>query len=495
MFNIKRGKKYYNFIFIDTIERYRMSNKYTLMKNVSNKCADDKLHPKMKTNGTLMCGCGTGKEFDYDPNIFDCRLFGLFLRKSENSHNKYKGLLQKLNILESAIFENKESGDVQEIQNKVNEIINQFNNINIASDTRQFIIEYMSDKSKKRDDFNRYQVMSTLQSTINFIEYVNNPKLADVLLAVSQWVTESKKIIEGRSVSSSDISGIIGKQGEQIIREDTTRYKNMEEGLIAKQTAEKPYPNTSEGEDNFKRHKGVINKLINIANVFSKIFPEYFSVLMDELEMKRKVFETIRDEQIYRSYYRPLLYNDNNKDRPIFDIFRKLNEKLSSIRKGDSTEESKVIKDILSSVFIYYQNNISEFRRHEKRFEFISYLYSYILLSSKIRDNREYQLLYNDDRIGKKNDFITKKVLFKNIEKILKGQINQYRDNEKSGKIGLDNENKTFPLLENVFKTIEEEGVFKENDELLENLVNGINGSEKYIRFEPPEIRTTSSYD
>ena len=228
-------------------------SKYSLMKNISGKCSGEKMHPNMKTDKSLMCGCGTGKEFDYDANIFDCRSFGLFLRKAENSHKKYKGLLQKLNILESAIFENKETGSATEIETKLLSIFDQFDDINLESETRKFIIQYINDRSKNRDDFNRYQVMSTLQSTINFIEYVNNPRLIDVLQAVTQWVTESKKIIEGRTTSSSDVSNLIAKQADQDAYQEK-KTDDIQIGLIENQQAEKPYPDNEAGKEEFNRH-------------------------------------------------------------------------------------------------------------------------------------------------------------------------------------------------------------------------------------------------
>lgn len=468
-------------------------SKYNETKNITNKCADDKLHPKLKSNGELMCGCGTGKEFGYEPNLFDCRLFGLFLKKSENSHKKYKGLLQKLNILETAIFENKETGDKDEIQKKVTTIIDEFTDINLSSDTRQFIVEYMTDKSKNKDDFNRYQVMSTLQSTINFIEYVNNPKLADVIQAVSQWITESKKIIEGRSVSSSDISGIVGKQGEQVIRKASDKAStDIESGLLAKEKAEKPYPDTEEGNSDFDRHLTNITYLVNIAIAFSKISPEYFSLLLDDLEKKKKTFEAIRDENIYRRYFRPMMYNDDNNERPIFDIFRKLNEKVESINSSSQlTDNLKIVKDSLASMFKYYIDNVTDFQRHEKRLPFISYVYTYILLSNTITNDSDYKILYDDEKVGKKNDFITKKIVMQNTKRIIRGQLNAYRDNEKAGVIGLENENKLTPLLEEIFKNIEEQAKFEENDEVLKGLTEGNNGVEKYVRFEPPNLSSS----
>ena len=150
-----------------------MSDKYNQMKNIKNKCGNKDLLTEMKSNGNLVCGCEGDNRFEYDPNIFDCRLFGLFLRKAENSHNKYKGLLSELNIIETAIFENKETGDDAVIEGKLNNIFDKYADINLSNDLRTFIVKYITDKTKKREDFNRYQVMSTLQSTMNFILYLH----------------------------------------------------------------------------------------------------------------------------------------------------------------------------------------------------------------------------------------------------------------------------------------------------------------------------------
>lgn len=468
-------------------------SKYSLMKNISGKCSGEKMHPKMKNDKTLMCGCGTGKEFGYDANIFDCRSFGLFLRKAENSHNKYKGLLQKLNILESAIFENKETGNNTEIETKLLGIFDQHDDINLPSETRNFIIEYMNDKSKNRDDFNRYQVMSTLQSTINFVEYVNNPRLADVLQAVTQWVSESKKIIEGRTTSSSDVSNLIAKQEDIRVIQEDERSKDIQTGLIEKQTAEKPYP-TDGGEAEFNRHLTNVKQVMNIAKVFSKISPEYFEKLLNYLEEKKKVFETIRDENIYRSVFRPLIYDEGSKRRLVMDILRKLHERLSSKNSGNTSEEFKVIENSLNSIFQYYRNSLTDFSKYEfnkNRFPFISKLYTYLIIGELIKQNNEYKRLYEDGRVGKTNHFLTKKVVAKNLERILRSQPDEYRKNE--NKDGLKNERKVTPLLEAMFKEVNEKGVFNDSSTLLAALVEGDEGKEKYFRFEPPEITSSSS--
>lgn len=467
-------------------------SKYSHMKNISGKCSGEKMHPKMKNDKTLMCGCGTGKEFGYDANIFDCRSFGLFLRKAENSHNKYKGLLQKLNILESAIFENKETGNNTEIETKLLGIFDQHDDINLPSETRNFIIEYMNDKSKNRDDFNRYQVMSTLQSTINFVEYVNNPRLADVLQAVTQWVSESKKIIEGRTTTSSDVSNLIAKQEDiRVIQEK--KSEDIETGLIEKQKAEKSYPNTDEGKEDFNRHLTNVKQVMNIAKVFSKISPEYFEKLLNYLDERKKVFETIRDENIYRSVFRIIVYDHGSKRRPIIDILRKLHETLSSKNSENTSEEFKIIKDSLNSIFTYYNNSRTDFKdeSNKNRYPFISKLYTYLIMSELVKQNNEYKRLYEDARIGKTNHFLTKKVVAKNLERILRSQPDDYREKKDQG--GLENEKKVTPLLEAMFKEVSEQGAFNDNSTLLTALIEGDNGKEKYFRFEPPEITSSSS--
>ena len=467
-------------------------SKYSLMKNISGKCSGEKLHPKMKNDKTLMCGCGNDKEFGYDANLFDCRSFGLFLRKAENSHNKYKGLLQKLNILESAIFENKETGSSTEIETKLLNIFDQYDEINVTSETRKFIIQYMNDKSKNRDDFNRYQVMSTLQSTINFIEYVNNPRLADVLQAVTQWVSESKKIVEGRTTTNSDVSNLIAKQGDGRASTEN-KSEDIKLGLIKQHTAEKPYPDTKEGTEDFNRHLTNVKQVMNVATVFSKISPEYFEPLLKYLNEKQRAFETIRDENIYRSLFRKIVYDDGSKRRPIIEILRKLHETLSSKSSGSSSEEFKVIRDSLNAIFSYYKLSHSDFSKHEsnkKRYPFISQLYAYLIMSELVKQNSEYKLLYEDSRVGKTNNFLTKKIIAQNLERILHRQPVDYKN---AGQGGLENEKKLTPFLEAMFKEVSEKGEFNDNSTLLKALVEGINGKEKYLRFAPPDDSSSSS--
>ena len=241
-----------------------------------------------------------------------------------------------------------------------------------------------------------------------------------------------------------------------------------------------------------------IKQLVNIATAFSKLSKEYFEPLVTYLEEKKKIFETIRDENIYRSVFRTLIYDDSSNRRPIIDILRKLHEKLSSKSSSSMEQEFKYIKESLNSIFSYYNSSRSDFSRYEsnkKRYSFISKLYSYIIMSELIKQNSEYKRLYEDVKVGKTNHFLTKKIIAKNSERILRGQPNEYRESE--GRLA--NEMKVTPLLETIFKDVTEKGEFNDSNELLKYLVEGDNGKEKYLRFDPPQdissSSTSSSFD
>lgn len=469
-----------------------MSNKFDRMKKTANNCDD--LNIKMKTDGKLICGCGGDNEFEYDPNLFDCRLFGIFLRKAENSHKKYQGILSKLNLLETAIFENKETGDSSVIKEKVNNIIDTYADVNLNNDTRDFITKYMTDKSKRKEDYNRYQLMSTLQSALNYIEVARNPQMSQLLTIISNWVSKSDKVLKGVSVSQQEVNQDLvlnptaaDIQIQNINNQQASNTRNVERMVMEQIKPEQPYKETE--QDTQEQHKKNIQTIMNIANVLSSsISKSYFEPLLNKLSEYKTKVETIKDKVIYTKHFHTILYTGENQ-RNLFDIFRKLNEKLNEIKPTRTSEESKHIFKSLKQIFQNYNDSIGTYSHTNltKRKSFISSLYMYILLSDKLKDHEDFKSLTDRNNI---NNTKARSIITDNLKKLLHSQKEEYITHSESFK----NETSTKEGLQNIKKNIKETGNLNDNSSLLTELINGKDGKEKYIKFDynPPNSSSSS---
>ena len=320
-----------------------MSNKFDKAKQVSSKCDD--LNVEMKTSGKLTCGCGGSDEFEYDPNLFDCRLFGLFLRKAENSPKKYQFVLSKLNLLETALMEGKFEKTKDKVAERTREIIKSDKDNTYTNDTIQFIIDYMNDNAKSKQDFNRYQLMATLQSALNYVEIARNPQLSQLLTIVSNWVSKSDKIIKGVSVTQQEVNQ------DLILRPEDAQFQNRgniqetdsrDAGELAlrQEKAVEPYTDN----DKFEKDKMRVEKIMRLLNTFNKALPggNYFDPLSSKFNQYQERLKALKDETIYKKHFRDILYSGSDeKERLLFDIFRKLNEKMDSTLENRTSEESK----------------------------------------------------------------------------------------------------------------------------------------------------------
>ena len=462
-----------------------MSTNFEGMKKTTNNCDD--LSVKMKTNGKLICGCGGDNEFEYDPNLFDCRLFGLFLRKAENSHKKYRGILSKLNLLETAIFENKETGDSSVIEQKVRNIIDQFSDINLNNQTRTFITKYMTDKSKRKEEYNRYQLMSTLQSALNYIEVARNPQMAQLLTIVSNWVSKSDKILKGESVSQQEVNQeLILKPEEVDTKFQTQAQVNVQQQDtrdIAKLSLEQEKAKQKYDKDEeYKNDKEKIDRIMVLVNTLNKALPNYFDALLSKLNDYKNRFEVLKDKFIYKKHFKEMLYSGENK-RLLFDIFRKINEKMNSVVKDRTSEESKKIQKELSTIFGNYTSIISAYNVRmdqgvKTRSEFISNLYTVLLLSKELENNKDFISLMNDVKTSMK----TRSIISTNLKKLLQDQKNEY-----SSGTSFENQKDVEKKLKEIDKNIRTSGKFEYDTDLITQLIEGKKDKEKYINFEYTE--------
>lgn len=466
-----------------------MSTNFERMKKTKNKCDD--LNVKMKTDGKLICGCGGDNEFEYNPNLFDCRLFGLFLRKAENSHKKYKGILSKLNLLETAIFENKETGDSSVIQQKVNNIIDEFSDINLNNQTRDFIVKYMTDKTKRKEDYNRYQLMSTLQSALNYIEIARNPQMEQLLTIVSTWVSKSDKIIKGVSVSQQEVNKELTLTPADVVTKiqptNNIQSRDAKQLVLEGLKAKKPY---SKDED-FQRDARNVKQIMLLLDVLSKNVPNYFDSLKNKLSDYQTKFETLKDENIYKEKFHDYLFSGEDK-RLVFDTFRKLNEKMDSLSEKETTDENlKKTKKSLNKIFDNYRRNISKYNSGrisssiESRDNFISNLYTLLLLSKDLENNSEFKSLMEYRSV--KNSMKTRSIISDNLQKLLD---NQYKDYARGTTFKLQFEIKD--NLTNMNTSIKDTGKFEESSNLITSLIEGRNNKEKYINFDYDEPKNSS---
>ena len=465
-----------------------MSTSFDQMKKTSNKCDD--LNVKMKTDGKLMCGCGGDNEFDYDPNLFDCRLFGLFLRKAENSHEKFRPILSKLNLLETAIFENKETGDSSVIEQKVNNIINEFSDINLNNQKRDFIVKYMIDKTKRKEDYNRYQLMSTLQSALNYIEVARNPQMTQLLTIVSNWVSKSDKILKGVSVSQQEVNQELvltpEKAGEEIqakAKANVQKADTRDAGKLALQQ-EKPKEPYSDN-NKFQADKTKVDRIMMLLNTLNKAMPNYFDLLVNKLNDYQTKFEALKDEFVYKKHFRDILYKREN-ERLLFDIFKTFNDKMSIILPSRTSEESKKTQKSLTTIFNNYSSSISTYSSSiQPRDRFISDLYTFILFSKELENKPEFKTLLDNPS---NNSMKVKRIITDNLKQLLKDQNRGYSNKEK-----FKLQQEVTPELNAITKSIKDTGKFEENSDLITSLIEGINNKEKYINFDYDEPKNSSS--
>ena len=475
-----------------------MSNKFDKVKQVSSKCDD--LNVEMKTSGKLTCGCGGSDEFEYDPNLFDCRLFGLFLRKAENSPKKYQFVLSKLNLLETALMEGKFEKTKDKVAEQIREIIKSDKDNTYTNDTIQFIIDYMNDNAKSKQDFNRYQLMATLQSALNYVEIARNPQLSQLLTIISNWVSKSDKIIKGVSVTQQEVNQ------DLILRPEDAQFQNRgniqetdsrDAGELAlrQEKAVEPYTDN----DKFEKDKMRVEKIMRLLNTFNKALPggNYFDPLSSKFNQYQERLKALKDETIYKKHFRDILYSGSDeKERLLFDIFRKLNEKMDSTLENRTSEESKKIKKALTAIFSNYTGSIQSYKsssitnRVLPRFEFISNLYTFLLLSKELEKHPNFiELMEKSSK--SKNSMKAKTIISNNLKKLLKEERDDYVRDTDPNKPKFPLQVEVTPTLNNITKSIQNTGKFDEdanvNTKLITQLIKGIDGKEKYIDFENNE--------
>ena len=89
-------------------------------------------------------------------NMIQIYLIAVFLvffyAKQKNSPKKYQFVLSKLNLLETALMEGKFEKTKDKVAERTREIIKSDKDNTYTNDTIQFIIDYMNDNAKSKQD-------------------------------------------------------------------------------------------------------------------------------------------------------------------------------------------------------------------------------------------------------------------------------------------------------------------------------------------------------
>ena len=146
----------------------------------SSKC--DVLEENVSSSKIHTCNCKSeGKKFSFDTRFFECRPYGLFLRK--HSEKDIQPLLKELHELEKKSFETEALS-----KETIEEIIKKYEKeIKIETKTKTFIISYLMDTEKEKDKFNTFQLVSSLENLIKYIEEKQNSP-EQIKSLVSKWI-------------------------------------------------------------------------------------------------------------------------------------------------------------------------------------------------------------------------------------------------------------------------------------------------------------------
>ena len=146
----------------------------------SSKC--DVLEENVSSSKIHTCNCKSeGKKFSFDTRFFECRPYGLFLRK--HSEKDIQPLLKELHELEKKSFETEALS-----KETIEEIIKKYEKeIKIEKKTKTFIISYLMDTEKEKDKFNTFQLVSSLENLIKYVEEKQNSP-EQIKSLVSKWI-------------------------------------------------------------------------------------------------------------------------------------------------------------------------------------------------------------------------------------------------------------------------------------------------------------------
>ena len=128
------------------------------------------------------CSCKEeGTTFSYDNRFFECRTYGLFLRK--HSEKEVQPLLNELHVLEKKSYEKNEINEKE-----IKSVLKKYDKkISLHKDTVTFINDYLMDESKNKDKFNLFQIVSSLENTIHILENEVKP-VQEIKSMLRNWL-------------------------------------------------------------------------------------------------------------------------------------------------------------------------------------------------------------------------------------------------------------------------------------------------------------------
>ena len=150
----------------------------------------------------------------------------------------------------------------------------------------------------------------------------------------------------------------------------------------------------------------------------------------------------------------------------------------------------------MTAIFSNYTGSIQSYKsssitnRVLPRFEFISNLYTFLLLSKELEKHPNFiELMEKSSK--SKNSMKAKTIISNNLKKLLKEERDDYVRDTDPNKPKFPLQVEVTPTLNNITKSIQNTGKFDEdanvNTKLITQLIKGIDGKEKYIDFENNE--------
>ena len=325
-----------------------MSNeKVSNKRNTESKCGSNHIE-KMKSGNKSVCGCKDGGEFTYDNRFFDCRNFGLFLRKK--STTLINPVLVKLNAIEFGLFRGNLDKTGEELKTMVDTILSN-SGVNINSTTKQFITDYIFDGNKNKDNYNRYQIMATLQDTINNIE-TSPGDLNAVFKVIEQWVSESKRILRGERTRSTEKMDDIIKRHTPHRDGHINNIRSLETQL---ETSEKSKLDEFDkyNSDKIELARSRIHKLRYLLDFINKNLDpndthHYFTKYEEKLDTDYKSFKNSGSKKIIYPHLSLISYTSdtNMAERPFIDIFFKILDNIDE----DKIEKNSTLVEKISGI-------------------------------------------------------------------------------------------------------------------------------------------------
>ena len=135
------------------INRLSGGSTYQDKKEIGSRCQNKKFFDSAGKNNINHCSCldSPNNKYEYDNRFFDCKSFGLFLRK--HTEEKYQTFLDALNKIDDESYSQDTSPEDTIL--KVDKLLSSSDASGLDSKTKKFIRDYITDGSKNKNLYNK----------------------------------------------------------------------------------------------------------------------------------------------------------------------------------------------------------------------------------------------------------------------------------------------------------------------------------------------------